>query len=218
MEIHDLSPTRFALERLYRRFPADQRREPETGDMRRLRKLLSATGGDVSELMRWAEAVRDTDDEDAALAAYRARQEWAALMAIDRRNSAARRLAEAQFLDRLRRMLADQAKRKGPRGDRYGVRDFWIVYMAEQRRNSPERYYLSVKERIREVVRENWTAELGISEDAVVARVFGRLRRQPYGRNSLPAEFAWSPLAKMVASRRRGVKKFGRPRTKTDPD
>jgi hypothetical protein len=166
--------------------------------MRRLRKLLLATGGDVSELMRWAEAVHDTDDEDAALAAYRARQELAALTAIDRRNSAARRLAEAQLADWLRRRRGDHAKRKGPRGDRYGVRDYWIVYLAEQRRNSPERFHLSVKERIREVVRENWTAGLGISEDAVVARVFGRLRRQPYGRNSLPAEFGWSPLAKRI--------------------
>jgi hypothetical protein len=91
--MHGGNPTSASviLARLERRFPRDRRRAPTEADMRRLRKLLTATGGDVAELNDWAEAVRDTDDDQAAITAYLARREWRAMMAEK---------AEAEALER----------------------------------------------------------------------------------------------------------------------
>ena len=63
-----------------------------------------------------------------------------------------------------------------------------------------------------------WSLALGQSKEAAVARVFARLRRQRVKgwRGTIPADLGWSYLADRIQPRRRGVRKFGRPRSKSD--
>src|SRR5215472_4861697 len=74
------TPASVMLAQRERRFPRDRRRTPTKADMRMLRELLTATGGDVGELADWAAAVRDTDDDSAACSAYLARLEYRTLI------------------------------------------------------------------------------------------------------------------------------------------
>jgi hypothetical protein len=62
----------------------------------------------------------------------------------------------------------------------------------------------------------SWSRALGQSEEAAVARIFARLRRRPVKGGTIPADLGWSYLADRIQPRRRGVRKFGRPRSKSD--
>jgi hypothetical protein len=173
-----------------------------------LRRLLSAAG-DVEELARWAAAIRDTDDDAAALVAYGARLEYRILEKEMRAKAA---VAEAKA----RREAKKYPKRTGPKNDRYIEIDRWIVGIAEEMARGPSPG-TSVKSVITRVVRDNWSPDLGQSEPAVVARVFARLRPRRVKVKGVPEPFILRPdikssLTQQIAARKRGVRKFGRPR------
>ena len=62
----------------------------------------------------------------------------------------------------------------------------------------------------------SWSRALGQSEEAAVARIFARLRQRPVKGGTISADLGWSYLADRIQPRRRGVRKFGRPRSKSD--
>ena len=250
------TPASVILAQLERRFPRDRRRAPTKADMRILRELLTAAGGDVEELANWAEAVRDTDDDSAACSAHLARVEYRALMAAraEKALAAAQERKQSQILQNF---LREEPKRPGPRRDRFIEIDTQIVRVAEEL--APRGPETSVKALISEAVRRvnavltafpagdigddalictavsavwqplapgaqpaatQWNLALGQREEAAVARIFARLRRRRVKgwRGTLPADFGWSYLAGRIQPRRRGVRKFGRPRSNSDPN
>ena len=213
--VDDLSPARGHLKQLEKRFPRDSRRAPTQADFASLRRLLSAAG-DVEELARWAAAIRDTDDDAAALVAYGARLEYRILEKEMRSKAAVR--AEA----RVRREAKKYPKRTGPKNDRYIEMDRRIVDIAEEMARGPSPR-TSVKSVITRVVRDNWSPALGQSEPAVVARVFARLRPRRVKVKGVPEPFILRPdikssLTPQIAARKRGVRKFGRPRRPSAAD
>src|SRR5215472_15184355 len=125
------TPASVILAQLERRFPRDRRREPTKADMRMLRELLTATGGDVEELANWAAAVRDTDDDTAAISAYLARLEYCALIALVRADKALAAAQEWEQAQILQNILREEPKRPGPRRDRFIEIDTQIVLVAE---------------------------------------------------------------------------------------
>jgi hypothetical protein len=175
------------------RFPPDRRRAPTEADMHALRDLLMATAGDAEELARWVGCVLDTDDDAAAITAYWARVEYAAIVAAK----------QAEKAIELKTEMKNKAK-TGPKKKRFLAIDKTIIIFAEQcQAASP------VTSCIREAVHELsqlFGEKLGASEDAVVKRVFGRLRS---------LEFDYLPIAKRIAPRQhRGVTKFSRTHAK----
>src|SRR6516164_8761596 len=107
------TPASVILAQLERRFPRDRRRAPTKANMRMLRELLTATGGDVEELANWAEAVRDTDDDSAACSAYLARVEYRALVAVARAKKALAAAQERGQAHIQQNILREKPKRPG---------------------------------------------------------------------------------------------------------
>ena len=214
-----------------------------------LRELLTATAGNVEELADWAAAVRDTDDDLAAVSAYQVRIDYRAMMA-EKAEAEARAREHARVPQNIPR---EERKRPGPWGDRFIEIDTRVVLVAEElSRLLPPT--TSVKALVSEAVRRvdkvltafpadgigadalickalwqplepsaqpaatSWSRELGQSEDAAVARIFARLRRRPVKGGTIPADLGWSYLADRIQPRRRGVRKFGRPHSKSDPN
>jgi hypothetical protein len=217
--------------------------------MRVLRELVTATGGNVEELANWAAAVRDTDDDQAAITAYKARREWRAMMA-EKAEAEARAREHARVPQNIPR---EERKRPGPKGDRFIDIDPLVVLVAElllrllPPATSVEALVSEAVRRVNEVLTAfpgigpdalickavsqplepgsppaatSWSRALGQSEDAAVARIFARLRRQRVKgwRGTIPAHLGWSYLADRIQPRRRGVRKFGRPHSKSDPN
>jgi hypothetical protein len=199
------------LQRQSERFPPDRRRPPTEADMRALRDLLTASAGDVEELVRWAECVLDTDDDTGAIRAYDARQEWQSTIASASGASSAYRW--------LVQRPAPAKRLRLPR-DRYEECDYRLLTLA----NRLIRPGCSPTQAICEVVTAEWNRLgpsrapilLGTSKEAVVARVFQRLRPEilaPGLRVQRPFADLFPRL--VIAPRRaRGVIKFGRPKTK----
>jgi hypothetical protein len=153
-------------------------REPTEADMRALRDLLMATGGSIDELASWSGCVLDTDDDAAAMQAYDARRCYAAMQV--------ERIFAKQLATDRATTSAGQTKKRGPKY-LYLDTDSLVVRLAEKAPGA------SVKARIRHVVKELWSVlRLGNSEESTVRRIFSRLR---------DIDFAWSPLAKMIAPR-----------------
>lgn len=245
------TPASIILAQLEQRFPPDRRRAPTKADMRMLRELLTATAGNVEELADWAAAVRDTDDDLAAVSAYQVRIDYRAMMA-EKAEAEARAREHARVPQNIPR---EERKRPGPWGDRFIEIDTRVVLVAEElSRLLPPT--TSVKALVSEAVRRvdkvltafpadgigadalickalwqplepgaqpaatQWSLDLGHSKEAAVARIFARLRRQRVKgwRGTLPPDLGWSYLADRIQPRRRGVRKFGRPRSNSDPN
>jgi hypothetical protein len=171
-----------------------------------MRELLGATGGDVEELVRWAACVLDTVDDTGAVRAYAARREG----------------RETEVRPKTVVAWTPYPKRRRFRRDRYEEHDYRILALASDRL----RPGCSPTQAIREEVEAEWNRlgklrapiKLGISEDAVVARIFQRLRPEilaPGLRiSSLFAE-CFPRLSTAIAPRRlRGVSRIGRPKRK----
>jgi hypothetical protein len=220
--------------------------------MRVLRELLTATGGNVEELANRAAAVRDTDDDQAAITAYMARRDWRAMMA-EKAEAEARAREHARVPQNIPR---EERKRPGPKGDRFIDIDTLVVLVIQallQLRppqllppaTSVEALVSEAVRRVNEVLTAlpgighdalickavwqplelgaqpaatSWSVALGQSEEAAVSRIFKRLRRRPVKGGTIPADLGWSQLADWIQPRRRGVRKFGRPRSKSDPN
>jgi hypothetical protein len=223
--------------------------------MRVLRELLTATGGNVEELANWAAAVRDTDDDSAAVSAYLVRVKYRAITERARKAAAeARAQEDAHALRNIRR----EPKRPGPKGDRFTKIDTLVVLVAERLlqlhppqllppATSVEALVSEAVRRVNEVLTAfpgigpdalickavsqplqpgarpaatSWSLDLGQSKEAAVARIFARLRRQRVKgwRGTIPADLGWSHLADRIQPRRPGVRKFGRPHSKSDPN
>jgi hypothetical protein len=202
------------------RFPAEGQRDPTVIDMRKLRELLTAVGGDLNELARWVTAVRETDDDAAALVAFDAAREFAAAAEAgrQRRTELVKELAQgqAQYRRTIAELVAEKIGRPGrPRVSGYAEIDREILIEADRRfmrsRRAPETI-------IREVVTERAAAGvvIGASVNAAVRRVFALIRptvisaRGNRARLS-SAEFFYLPIAYGVSGRKRGVRKIGRP-------
>jgi hypothetical protein len=214
--VYDLLPVRSFRVQLENRFPLTGRRAPTEADFAALRHLLSAIGGDVEELARWAGAVRDTDDDSAALTAYWARLEYGVLKTVDQIKIRIAEINKQNYRRELGKYLSEYMakKKRGPRKDKYINVDQDIVRYAETithllPRGTP------VKAIIARAVRDNWSPALGQSEGAATARIFARLRRRRVKTKdvigSLPPDIT-SSLTERIAPRKRGVRKFGRPR------
>jgi hypothetical protein len=167
-----LSPVGGFLAQRAERFPADHRRPPTEADMHALRDLLTATGGDLEELVRRAACVLDTDDDSGAMRAYEARRDWGQIEA-----------AAAQVAEARRTVVAVAKRARGrPPHDRYEEQDFWLLAAADAR----ARPGCSTTQAIREAVTAEWNwrgtvrarVALGASIEAVVSRVFQRLTPQ----------------------------------------
>jgi hypothetical protein len=206
-----LSPVRGFLARRVERFPPDRRRSPTEADMRELRGLLAATGGDLEELVRRAACVLDTDDDSGAMRAYEARRNWGQIEA------AAGEAAEARRTD----VAVAKRGRGRPPHDRYEEQDFWLLAAAHAR----ARAGCSTTQAIHEAVTAEWNrlgtharAALGASIKAAVSRVFRRLTEiiAPGLRvRSLLADYF--PKLAIAPRRARGVSEIGRPRAKQQP-
>src|SRR5215471_8653074 len=126
------TPETVILAQRERRFPRDRRRAPTKADMRMLRELLTATGGDVEELANWAAAVRDTDDDSAACSAYLARFEYRAIMEAEAARKAAAEARAQEDAHILPNILREEPKRPGPQRDRCIEIDTQVVRVAEE--------------------------------------------------------------------------------------
>jgi hypothetical protein len=148
--------------------------------MRMLRELLTATGGDVEELANWAAAVRDTDDDTAAIFAYLARLEYCALIALVRADKALAAAQEWEQAQILQNILREEPKRPGPRRDRFIEIDTQIVLVAEvlAQHLPPE---TPVKRLISEAVRR-------------VNEVLTAFPTGDIGHDALICKSAWQPL------------------------
>lgn len=203
-ETEELSVVHAYSKGLKRRFPPEAQRRPTNADMRMVRELLTAAGGNIEELSGWAEAVRDTDDDAAALDAYSARLEFRVLESLARLASgieAARQQRQKAALAASLQEILAEPKRPGPHHDRYLDVDREIILAVEVQLAGRLPAGAFIKRIIRQAVRDNWGPALGHSVEAATARIFGRLRRRRVkGGTILPDVI--SPLSKLIKPRK----------------